>query len=118
MQGRFHIYEGIAPDVLQIPLRALKLIGCEQVLLTNAAGSLHQKMGPGSLMLIEDHINFTGINPLIGINDDAAGPRFQDLTQAYDINMSESIQRVAKEMDIELHKGVSLWVIGPTFKTP
>ncbi len=118
MQGRFHIYEGIEPEVLQIPLRALKLIGCERVLLTNAAGSLHQEMGPGSLMLIEDHINFTGINPLTGMNDDAIGPRFQDLTQAYDINMRNSIQEVAASMDIHLHNGVYLWAIGPTFETP
>ena len=118
MQGRFHLYEGISPEVLQIPLRALKLIGCEQVLLTNAAGSLHSEMAPGSLMLIEDHINFTGLNPLTGENDEAIGPRFLDLTQAYDRDMRTSIQRVAKEMKIELHNGVYLWAVGPTFETP
>lgn len=118
MQGRFHIYEGLAPEVLQIPIRALKLIGCESLLLTNAAGSLHEDMGPGSLMLIEDHINFAGVNPLIGENDDSMGPRFPDMTQAYDPEMGEALQATATQLDIPLHRGVYLWALGPTFETP
>ena len=118
MQGRFHIYEGLAPESLQTPLRALKLIGCERLLLTNAAGSLHEAMGSGSLMLIEDHINFSGVNPLIGENDESIGPRFQDMTQAYDPLMQESLLTTAKRLDIKLHTGVYLWALGPTFETP
>ncbi len=118
MQGRFHVYEGISPETLQIPIRTLKLIGCDTLLLTNAAGSLNEDMGPGSLMLIEDHINFSGVNPLVGENDDSIGPRFQDMTRAYDPELNAGINEVAKGLNINLFKGVYVWALGPSFETP
>lgn len=118
MQGRFHLYEGHEPAALQIPIRALRLIGCELLVLTNAAGSIHEAMGPGSLMLIEDHINFSGVNPLVGGNDEEIGPRFPDLTEAYNKHQGVVMQTAAGELGIELFSGTYLWTIGPSFETP
>ncbi|TNE37635.1 MAG: purine-nucleoside phosphorylase [Alphaproteobacteria bacterium] len=118
MQGRVHYYEGIDPEALALPVRMLKLLGCEILLLTNAAGSFHKKMGPGSLMLISDHINFTGRNPLIGENDEAFGPRFFSMEKAYDPTLRKHLKAVAKEMELKLHEGVYLHYLGPNFETP
>ncbi|MEL7029211.1 MAG: purine-nucleoside phosphorylase, partial [Pseudomonadota bacterium] len=84
MQGRMHVYEGYAPEKLAVAIRTLHTLGVETLILTNAAGSLNKHMGPGSIMAIEDHINFSGRNPLIGPNDEDYGPRFFDMTTAYD----------------------------------
>jgi len=118
MQGRIHLYEGIDPQDLAVPVRVLKLLGIEVLLVTNAAGSLNEDMGPGSLMLISDHINFTGRNPLIGENDDRFGPRFFPMGDAYDATLREHLKAVAKGMDIKLHEGVYLHYLGPNFETP
>lgn len=118
MKGRFHYYEGVSFEQIAVPIRALKAIGCESLLLTNAAGSLRPEMPPGELMLINDHINFSGNNPLIGKNDDSIGPRFVDLTHTYDLKMQLQIKQAAEKAEIKLHSGVYLWVSGPTFETP
>ncbi|MEX0584010.1 MAG: purine-nucleoside phosphorylase [Sneathiella sp.] len=118
MQGRVHYYEGIDPQDLAMPVRMLKLLGIEILLLTNAAGSFRRKMGPGSLMMISDHINFTGLNPLVGRNDDAFGPRFFSMENAYDPTLRKHLAAVAKELDITLHEGVYLHYLGPNFETP
>ncbi|MFC3853147.1 purine-nucleoside phosphorylase [Salinispirillum marinum] len=118
MQGRFHVYEGHKPESLQIPIRALRLLGVELLVLTNAAGSIHEAMGPGSLMLIEDHINFSGVNPLLGGNDDDIGPRFPDMTEAYNKHQGVVMQTAAGELGIELFRGTYLWALGPSFETP
>lgn len=118
MKGRFHYYEGHSFDKIAVPIRAFKAIGCSALLLTNAAGSLKPEMPPGELMLIEDHINFSGTNPLLGPNDDSIGPRFVDMTQAYDRKLQHKIKQAAEKAKIKLHSGVYLWVSGPTFETP
>ncbi|MEP3321268.1 MAG: purine-nucleoside phosphorylase, partial [Sneathiella sp.] len=84
MQGRIHLYEGIDPEDLAVPVRVLKLLGIEILLVTNAAGSFHEEVGPGRLMLLTDHINMTGRNPLVGENDERFGPRFFSMEEAYD----------------------------------
>ena len=118
MKGRFHYYEGISFEQIAVPIRALKAIGCHSLLLTNAAGSLRPEMPAGELMLINDHINFSGNNPLIGKNDENIGPRFVDLTHTYDLKMQLEIKQAAEKAGIKLHSGVYLWVSGPTFETP
>ncbi len=118
MQGRFHYYEGHSFEKIAVPLRSFKAIGCDQVILTNAAGSLKEDMGPGSIMLITDHINFSGFNPLIGANDDSIGPRFLDLTQAYDREIGERVEKAALKSGLTLYRGTYIWVSGPTFETP
>lgn len=118
MQGRIHLYEGVDPQDLAVPVRVLKLLGIEILLVTNAAGSFHEDMGPGSLMLLNDHINLTGRNPLVGENDDRFGPRFFSMEDAYDPILREHLKAVAKELDIKLHEGVYLHYLGPNFETP
>ena len=118
MQGRFHLYEGYHPSVIKNVIGSLKSIGITQLILTNAAGSLNSKITPGQIMLISDHINFSGCNPLIGPNDDSIGPRFVDMTNAYDRNMCKKIKSVATKLKISLHKGTYLMVTGPNFETP
>lgn len=118
LQGRVHFYEGtgLAPAVHMI--RTLKALGVEIVVLTNAAGSLISEMVPGSLMVINDHINFSGANPLIGLNDDAIGPRFPDMTTAWDPELSALLHQAAQSIDTEMYEGVYLMVTGPSFETP
>lgn len=118
MKGRFHYYEGHSFEKIAVPIRAFKAIGCSALLLTNAAGSLKPEMPPGELMLIEDHINFSGSNPLVGPNDESIGPRFVDMTQTYDRKLQHKIKQAAETAGINLHHGVYLWVSGPTFETP
>jgi xanthosine phosphorylase len=118
LQGRAHGYEGGDPDALRIPVRALKAAGTEVLILTNAAGSLRPQVGPGSLMAITDHINLTAMNLLIGPNDDAIGPRFPSLRDAYDPGLLDSLREAADETGVELAEGVYLAVSGPSFETP
>ena len=118
MQGRFHYYEGHSFEQIAVPIRALKALGCESLILTNASGSLTSEMPAGSIMLIEDHINFSGCNPLVGANDEEIGPRFVDLTEAYDNALNIKIEYAADQCEIDLFKGNYIWVSGPTFETP
>jgi len=118
MQGRIHYYEGVDPQDLAVPIRMLKLLGIEILLVTNAAGSFHKKMEPGSLMMLTDHINFTGLNPLVGENDEAFGPRFFSMEDAYDPALRAHLLAVARELEIKLHEGVYLHYLGPNFETP
>ena len=118
LQGRVHYYEGVNPRDLAIPVRMLKLLGVDILLLTNAAGSFRPKMKPGSLMMIRDHINLSGLNPLVGSNDDAFGPRFFSMEDAYDPVLRKHLAAVAKELGITLHEGVYLHYLGPNFETP
>jgi xanthosine phosphorylase len=117
-QGRAHLYEGVDLDELRAPVRALKAAGAEIVVLTNAAGSLRADLGPGSLMLIEDHINLTGTNVLGGPNEDELGPRFPSLRDAYDPELRAEARKAAQEIGVELTEGVYLAVSGPSFETP
>jgi xanthosine phosphorylase len=116
-QGRAHLYEGGNPDAIRTPVRALKAAGAEVLVLTNAAGSLRSEVGPGSLMAITDHINLTGVNLLIGRNDDQIGPRFPSLGDAYDPTLLAALRQSAAETGVELAEGVYLAVTGPSFET-
>ena len=117
LQGRVHFYEGASVDAMQVMMRSVKLLGCTAILLTNAAGSLLESVPPGSLMLIKDHINFQGINPLVGINDERVGPRFVSMDNAYDAALRSSMQKHAEAIGIPLAEGVYLGVLGPSFET-
>lgn len=118
MQGRMHLYEGHPPEKLAISIRTFKRLGVENLIITNAAGSLHMDMPAGSIMRIDDHINMSGHNPLTGINDDSFGPRFFDMTEAYDKGFRESMAQSAEELEITLHHGVYVQLAGPNFETP
>ncbi len=115
LQGRAHLYEGDA-DAVRTPVRALRAAGAETLVLTNAAGSLHRTMGPGSLMAITDHINLTGLNPLVGPNDDAIGPRFPSLSDTYDPGLRAELATAAAEQGVTLHEGVYIGVDRPELR--
>jgi xanthosine phosphorylase len=118
MQGRVHPYEGADNEAFKIFIRTLKLLGCEILLITNSSGSLHQDIGPGQLVLINDHINFHRGNPLIGKNEDEFGERFFAMDDAYDKNLRDRFHKVAKEQNIKLNEGVYFGTPGPCFETP
>jgi purine-nucleoside phosphorylase len=116
--GRWHVYQGIEAEAITTPIRMLKALGADTLVLTNAAGSLRPEAGPGSLVCITDHINMLGFNPLIGPNDDAVGPRFPSLRDAYDPELRERLHAAAQALGFDLHEGVYLAVAGPSFETP
>jgi xanthosine phosphorylase len=118
LMGRAHLYEGGDATQRVTPVRALRAAGAEVLVLTNAAGSLREEVGPGRLMAISDHINLTGHNPLVGPNDDALGPRFPSLRDAYDPALRAELHATAGDLDIDLAEGVYLAVSGPSFETP
>ncbi len=118
LKGRAHFYEGYESETVQTMIRTLKLMGCERLLLTNAAASLRPEVGPGRLMLIRDHINFQFKNPLVGENDDRFGPRFPDLSDAYSPRLRKTAMEAAKKIGIDLVEGVYLAVLGPCYETP
>ena len=115
LAGRVHYYEQGDATVMKQPLATLKALGCEQLLLTNAAGSLRQDVAPGELMLIDDHINWSGRSPLIGVESD---DRFVGLTEAYDAELRGKLIRAAAVADVKLDSGVYAWFSGPNFETP
>lgn len=115
MQGRAHYYENGNADAMKVPVRTLKAIGCETLILTNAAGSLNRDAGPGSIMLLSDHISFTGVSPLFGETGDE---RFVDLSVAYDRDHRDTFSAIAANMDIPLYDGIYMWFCGPHFETP
>jgi xanthosine phosphorylase len=118
LQGRAHLYEGSGAAPLNAIVRALKAAGCRALLLTNASGALRPDLAPGSIVLIEDHINLQGSNPLVGPNDDALGPRFVDLTEVYSGRLRKALAAAADARGIALARGVYLAVLGPAFETP
>jgi purine-nucleoside phosphorylase len=118
LRGRSHLYEGIGAEVITTPVRTLKRLGAETLLLTNAAGSLREEAGPGSLVALSDHINLTGFNPLVGPNDDEVGPRFPSLRDVYDPKLRAGLHAAAAELGTPLHDGVYLACLGPSFETP
>ncbi len=117
-QGRFHYYEGYDISQVIFPVRVFSLLGIKTLILTNAAGSINTSFKPGSLMVIRDHINLMGINPLRGKNDDRFGPRFPDMTEVYDRGFLESAIAEARGMDLKLRRGVYAALSGPTYETP
>jgi xanthosine phosphorylase len=118
MRGRYHVYEGANQAAVATPIRALRLLGVEALILTNAAGSLRPETPPGSVVAISDHINMLGFNPLTGPNDDDFGPRFPSLADAYDPAIRARLHEHADALGTALHDGVYLAAAGPTFETP
>lgn len=118
MQGRFHFYEGYSIQEVTFPIRVMKELGVHSVGLTNAAGGVNFNFTPGDLMLITDHINFTGQNPLIGPNDEKEGPRFPDMSQTYDHEYQTKIKEVANRLNADIKEGVYMGFSGPTYETP
>ncbi len=118
LQGRVHTYEGASPENIRTLIRTLKRMGCKTLLITNAAGSLRTEVGPGALCLITDHINFQPGNPLIGANDEAFGPRFFPMDNAYDQHLREQLKQTAARLNIPLPEGVYFGTLGPCFETP
>jgi purine-nucleoside phosphorylase len=118
LQGRVHLYEGHELERVTFGVRLLARLGCGAVLLTNAAGGVNTSFAPGDLMLIVDHLNLTCRNPLIGPNDDRVGPRFPDMSKAYDPALSEAARRAAQEVGTTLREGVYAGLLGPTYETP
>jgi purine-nucleoside phosphorylase len=118
MQGRIHYYEGYTPWEVVFPVRALAQAGAEMFFLTNAAGGMHLRYTPGQLVSVKDHINFTGYNPLIGPNLEPLGPRFNDMTEAYDKELRFLLQQEAKRIGYVLEEGVYVGLHGPSFETP
>lgn len=118
MQGRVHRYEGWSPAEVAFPVRVLLALGVKTVVLTNAAGGLAEGMKPGDLMVIDDHLNLTGQNPLVGPNDDRLGPRFPDMSDTYRAELRDLVHRAAAERGIELTHGVYAGMLGPTYETP
>lgn len=118
MQGRFHFYEGYSLQEVTFPIRVLKLLGVRTLVLTNAAGTLNMEFTPGSLMLISDHLNLLGDNPLRGENDERFGPRFPDLTSVYDRRLQDLVVEAAKAMEINVRRGTYAALSGPSYETP
>jgi len=118
MQGRYHFYEGHTMEEVVFPFRAFGAAGCEAFLLTNASGGLQPGMNPMDLLLIRDHINLMGTNPLIGPNEGELGPRFPDLTHLYDPSLRKIFRDVAQAEGIPLREGVYIGIHGPSYETP
>ncbi|MBQ9889793.1 MAG: purine-nucleoside phosphorylase [Firmicutes bacterium] len=118
MSGRFHFYEGYDYQDLVAPVRVMKLMGVKKLIVTNAAGAVNESYRPGDLMMIKDHIKMTGASPLCGPNDEAFGPRFFDMTDAYSKEMRSVARECAKRHEIKVHEGVYFFFTGPQFETP
>ncbi len=118
MKGRFHYYEGISLDQLTFPVRLMKALGVENLIITNACGAVNTSFKPGDLMLITDHLNLVANNPLIGPNNDKLGTRFPDVSQVYNKELRQIVLNVAKEQELQIQQGVYAWWTGPTYETP
>ncbi len=118
LQGRAHFYEGYSMSELTFPVRVLGMLGIKALIVTNAAGAINPELKPGDLMLITDHINMMGTNPLIGSNIDELGPRFPDMCEAYDGCMRDVALRAAKRCGVTVRQGIYVGVAGPSYETP
>ncbi len=117
MQGRFHYYEGYSMQRIVFPVRVMRALGAKTLVVSNACGGMHPLWRAGELMLIADHINLIGDNPLIGPNPDSIGPRFPDMSDPYDASLRGVAREVAQELKITLHEGVYVAVAGPNLET-
>lgn len=118
MQGRFHFYEGHPISQVVAPIRVMAELGIGVLIVTNAAGGINPGFPPGTLMLITDHINFLGTNPLIGDNYGELGPRFPDMTMAYDQQLRDEVLAISRRLGIDLRQGIYLATTGPSYETP
>lgn len=118
LNGRFHYYEGYSMEQVTFAVRVIKSLGINNIIITNAAGGMNPEFKAGDLMLISDHINLIGTNPLIGKNYEELGPRFPDMSEAYNKKLLTLAENCAKELDIKVQKGVYIALSGPTYETP
>jgi xanthosine phosphorylase len=118
MSGRLHYYEGAAATAIQLLVRLIKRLGADTVIVTGAVGSLRLEMQPGEVVMLSDHINLQGCNPLVGVNDEAIGARFPDMQHAYDITYRTLLKKIAADNHITLHEGIYISVLGPSLETP
>jgi len=118
LQGRSHLYEGATAGEVTFPVRVLAGLGASTLIVTNAAGGLNPRFHTGDLMVIVDHINFSGTNPLVGPNDETLGPRFPDMSRAYDPALIDLAARIARAQQTPIHTGVYVGVLGPSYETP
>ena len=117
-QGRFHLYEGYSPQAVTFPVRLLQALGAGYLIVTNAAGGLNLDFKAGDIMLIRDHINLTGANPLTGPNNSAWGDRFPDMTQVYDSGLAQKVAFICQNCNIDIRNGVYAGLLGPSLETP
>jgi purine-nucleoside phosphorylase len=117
MEGRFHLYEGYTAAQVTFPIRVMRALGCRTLLVSNAAGGMNPMHSKGDIVVIDDHINLLGVNPLIGPNDDRLGPRFADMIEPYDRALQELALKAALEANIVAHRGVYVAVTGPNLET-
>ncbi|RVU54951.1 purine-nucleoside phosphorylase [Anaerosphaera multitolerans] len=118
MKGRIHYYEGLGIEKVVYPTKVLCEFGIKNLIVTNACGAVNKSFKPGDIMLIKDHINFTGVNPLIGKNEDDKGPRFLDMTYTYSEKLRNTAKEIAKSIDLDVKEGVYMWFTGPCYETP
>lgn len=118
MQGRVHYYEGYTQRKITLPVRIMKALGVEKMILTNAAGGVNKDFAPGTLMMIEDHINYSGSNPLIGENPEEFGARFPDMSRVYAKEYRNTLKELALKEGVELKVGVYMMFSGPSYETP
>jgi purine-nucleoside phosphorylase len=118
MRGRFHMYEGYGPELTSFPVRVMKALGVSKLVVTNAAGGINTAFEPGDLMLISDHINLTGRNPLTGPNEDELGVRFPDMSEPYSSKLRDIARQTAEEQGFNVREGVYIAVLGPSYETP
>ncbi len=117
MEGRFHMYEGYSLKEITLPVRVMKHMGAQLLVVSNACGGMNPYHRCGDIMLIDDHINLLGDNPLIGVNDDRLGPRFPDMSEPYDRGLIQQVMEIARQQNIHLHRGVFVAVSGPNLET-
>lgn len=118
MQGRFHFYEGHSIQKVVFPVKVMKKLGIKTLIITNAAGGVNPSFNPSDLMIITDHINFMGVNPLIGTNDDSIGTRFPDMSEVYTPELVDLVERVGDSIGVDLQEGVYMALTGPSYETP
>ncbi|MDO4548250.1 MAG: purine-nucleoside phosphorylase [Clostridia bacterium] len=118
MSGRLHFYEGYSLQDVTFPIRVMKEMGVQKLILTNASGAVNTSFNPGDLMLITDHINMTCANPLVGANCDEMGERFPDMTRVYSRELLDIARKVSDEMNFPVKEGVYMWLLGPSYETP
>lgn len=118
MSGRLHLYEGFSPEQVVLPMRVMGMLGIKNVILTNASGAIADGFEPGQLMAIKDHLNLTGSSPLLGPNISKLGPRFVDMSEAYDKSLIALAKKAALIYDIPMHEGVYAGLLGPCYETP